>query len=132
MNFYDNLWKITILIILIYIIYTIYELKMEIKNSFLYDRLDKSIVYKNCNYNNLEEEEEERELSIEEILEKDIMKNDNDLQSISDISIQSIHSEDLKTKNLKELKSFAKTLNINISKKKKDDIINDILIYCNK
>ena len=129
MNFYDNIWKISILLILIYIIYTIYELKMEIKNNLFYDKLDKNIVYKNYyeenNNNNLEEEE--RELSIEEILE-----DNNDLQSISDISIQSINSQDLKNKNLKELKSFAKTLNINISKKKKDDIINDILIYCNK
>ena len=129
MNFYDNIWKISILLILIYIIYTIYELKMEIKNNLFYDKLNKNIVYKNYyeenNNNNLEEEE--RELSIEEILE-----DNNDLQSISDISIQSINSQDLKNKNLKELKSFAKTLNINISKKKKDDIINDILIYCNK
>lgn len=130
MNFYDNLWKITILLLLLYIIYIIYEVQIEIKEKFLPEKINKNIVYKNFNDN-------ENENLREEILDFEYEnehenENEHDLQSISDISIQSINSEDLKTKNVKELKSFAKSLNINTSKKKKDDIITDILFYCNK
>ena len=126
MNFYDNLWKITILLLLLYIIYIIYEVQIEIKEKLLPEKINKNIVYKTFNDN-------DNENLREEILDFDYEnENEHDLQSISDISIQSINSEDLKTKNVKELKSFAKSLNINTSKKKKDDIITDILFYCNK
>jgi len=130
MNFYDNLWKITILLLLLYIIYIIYEVQIEIKEKLLPEKINKNIVYKTFNDN-----DNDNENLREEILDfeyENENENEHDLQSISDISIQSMNSEDLKTKNVKELKSFAKSLNINTSKKKKDDIITDILFYCNK
>lgn len=130
MNMYDTIWKITILIMLIYIIYILFKIQDNMK---ITEKESKNIIYKNFeNLTNFE--------SIDDILtENSTIEsiNDNDIQELSENEIEdqdnnyniNIENDDLKNKNLKDLKIIAKKLNISITNKKKNDILNEILLY---
>lgn len=128
---YDTIWKVSVLVMLIYIIYSLYYIK---KNINIYNNDSKNIIeYKHfdnvdCMNDILTETDNSLEIS-----DNNDINNREELSQVSessfyiDIDIEQNENE-LKNKNLKELKIIAKNLNIPIHNKKKNDIINEILV----
>lgn len=126
---YDTIWKVSVLAMLIYIIYSLYYIKKDI---YIHKNDSKNIIqykhFDNVDYTNdiLTETDNSFEVS-------ETNKEEDELSQITESSFtinidNSQNENDLKNKNLKELKIIAKNLNIPIHNKKKNDIINEILV----
>jgi len=134
---YDTIWKVSVLAILIYILYTLFKIQKQI---IIQNNKDKNIVLKNLenlnsvdnflSNNTLETLEEYSEKSIDESLVQSLEDDDNVFEhKKNEFQFSNTFTQqDLKDRNLKDIKNIAKNLNISISNKKKNDIINEILI----
>lgn len=133
---YDTIWKVSVLAMLVYIIYSLYLIKKDIYTK-IEKQESKNIVFKDFNsidYENdifTEDSLSDNNYSITE--KRELEELSNDVSEISESSIiinidnNDLSDENLKNKNLKELKIIAKNLNIPIHNKKKNDIITEIL-----
>ena len=134
---YDTIWKVSVFAMLIYIIYTLYKIQKQI---IIENNNNKNIVVKNLDSvdnflsnNTLETLEESLNESLDEALDKTLDQSLDD-NNIFENKKNEFHfsnnftEEELKDKNLKDIKNIAKNLNISISNKKKNDIISEILV----
>lgn len=129
---YDTIWKVSVLLMLIYIIYSLYLIKKDIYTK-IEKQESKNIVFKDFNsidYENdilTENSLSDDDYSITDKRELEELCDNLSENSTNNIEINEFRDENLKNKNLKELKIIAKNLNISINNKKKNDIINEIL-----